>query len=141
MLAWGVTALLTTLGLADWLVTLVGFAGSTLPFLYIFLRDRKDNLWALIPGGIIAVVGAATVFGMLVGGDWVAAFVQWGIALAFVVVYANNRRNWWALIPAGVMALVGFSVSPLVSSADILLGVGLILVGLFVIVRMLLRQP
>jgi hypothetical protein len=138
MLAWGVSGLLAMLGFPDWLLPLIGFAGSAFPFLYIFALDRADNWWALIPGGILALMGVAVTLGELVGGDWVAVFVLWGIALAFVLVFLADRRNWWALIPAGVMTIVGLSVSPLGPSMDVLLPGALIVVGLALVLRVLL---
>jgi hypothetical protein len=140
MFAWGVSTLLVELGLAGWLVALVGMAGSALPFLYIFARNRKSNWWALIPGGIMLLVGLATALGELFGGDWVAPFVLWGIAVAFALAFAVDRRNWWALVPAGVMAVIGFSVSPVVASVSLLFGLALIVFGVIVILRILARQ-
>lgn len=138
MLGWGVSGLLATVGFPDWFLPLIGFAGSALPFFYIFLTDRANNWWALIPGGILALMGVAVTLGELVGGDWVAVFVLWGIGLAFILVFLNDRRNWWALIPAGIMTLVGLSVSPLGPSLDILLPGALIVVGLGLVLRVLL---
>jgi hypothetical protein len=138
MLAWGMSGLLGILGFPDWLLALVGFAGSALPFLYIFATDRANNWWALIPGGILALMGVAVTLGELVGGDWVAAFVLWGIALAFVLVFFADRRNWWALIPAGVLTLVGLGVSPVAASMTLLLPGALIVVGLALVLRVLL---
>jgi hypothetical protein len=138
MLAWGVSGLLGSLGFPDWLLPLLGFAGSALPFLYIFAKDRPSNWWALIPGGILAMMGVAVTLGELVGGDWVAVFVLWGIAMAFVLVFVANRHNWWALIPAGVLAIVGLSVSPLAPSMELLLPGALIVIGLALVLRVLL---
>jgi len=138
MLAWGVSGLLDTLGFPGWFLPLVGFAGSALPFLYIFASDRANNWWALIPGGILSLMGVAVTLGELVGGDWVAAFVLWGIAVAFVLVFAADRRNWWALIPAGVMTIVGLGVSPLAPSMQLLLPGALIVIGLALVLRVLL---
>jgi hypothetical protein len=138
MLAWGVSALLTAVGFPDWFTPLIGFAGSALPFVYIFFTDRAENWWALIPGGILALMGVAVTLGELVGGDWVATFVLWGIALAFVLVFAADRRNWWALIPAGVMTIIGLSVSPLAPSMQLLLPGALIVIGAALVLRVLL---
>lgn len=140
MLAWGVSGLLRNLGLADWLTALIGMVGSAVPFLYIFARNRKTNWWALIPGGIMLLVGLATAFGELLGGDWVASFVLWGIGLAFALVFAADRRNWWALVPAAVMAVVGISVSPLIASATLVIGLLMILLGFILVLRILARQ-
>jgi len=140
MLAWGASALLGTLGLADWLVILVGFVGSALPFVYIFARNRRANWWALIPGGVLAFMGVATALGEIVGGEWVALFVLLGIALAFLVVFLVDRRNWWALIPAGVMTLVAISTSPLGGYAQLVWALLLIFAGSILVVYALLRR-
>lgn len=138
MLAWGLSTLLGNLGLADWLVALIGMVGSALPFLYIFARNRKTNWWALIPGGVLLLVGVATALGELVGGDWVATFVLLGIALAFALAFLMDRRNWWALVPAGVLTMVAIGVSPL--AVELLFAVALILFGVFLILRMVLGR-
>jgi hypothetical protein len=138
MLAWGLSTLLGNLGLAGWLVALIGMVGSALPFLYIFTRNRKTNWWALIPGGVLLLVGVATALGELVGGDWVATFVLLGIALAFALAFLMDRRNWWALIPAGVLTMVAIGVSPL--AVELLFAVALILFGVFLILRMVLGR-
>ncbi len=138
MLAWGVSGLLRAVGFPGWFLPLVGFAGSALPFLYVFATDRANNWWALIPGGILGLMGVAVTLGELVGGDWVASFVLWGIALAFLLVFVSDRRNWWALVPAGVMTVVGLGVSPLGWSIELLLPGVLIVIGLALILRVLL---
>ena len=138
MLAWGLSTVLGNLGLAEWLVALIGMVGSSLPFLYIFTRNRKTNWWALIPGGVLLLVGVATAMGELIGGDWVATLVLLGIALAFALVFLLDRRNWWALIPAGVLTMVAIGVSPL--AVELLFAVALILFGTFLILRMVLGR-
>ncbi len=140
MLSWGASSLLGILGLADWLVTLVGFAGSALPFLYIFARNRQANWWALIPGGVLGLIGVTTVLGELLGEGWTDFLVLMGIALAFLVVFLINRRNWWALIPAGILALVAIGVGPWGSYAQVVWAGGLILAGAAMILYALLRR-
>ena len=140
MFSWGLSTLLGLLGVADWLVQLVGFVGSALPFLYIFLRNRKENWWALIPGGVLLVVGVATLLGEVLGGDWVPALIQLGIALAFFAIFLVNRRNWWALLPAGVLLLAAIGESPLGASIGQLWPLIPIAFGLVVVVRTLLRR-
>jgi len=140
MAAWGLGSTLGALGLADALVPLIGFLGSALPFLYIFSLDRKTNWWALIPGGIMAFIGLVATLDQVVGEAWTATFVLWAIALVFLAVFFADRRNGWALIPAGVMAVVGLGVSPLTRSLSVIGPVALVLVGVFVVVRTLLRR-
>ncbi len=113
MLSWAVSNLLAMFGATEWLTDLIGTLGSALPFLYIFALNRKTNWWALIPGGIFALVGVATIVGSLVGEAWEEFIILCGIALAFFGVFVANRRHWWALIPAGILALIGISASPI----------------------------
>lgn len=138
--AWGVGTVLGGLGLPSVVVPLAGFVGSALPFLFIFVMDRTKNWWALIPGGILAFMGVVTTLGTLVGEEWTATFVLWGIALLFAVIFVTNRQNQWALVPAGVLAVVGFGISPVASTVWVVLPVALIVFGALVIVRTLWRR-
>jgi hypothetical protein len=141
MLSWAFSTLLGLFGLADWFVSLVGSLGSALPFLYIFLSNRQANWWALIPGGVFAVVGVATLLGALLGEGWTDVFVLLGIALAFLAVFLANRRHWWALIPAGVLTLVAIGESPVASLGQLLFAGLLILAGVVLVAYSLLRRP
>ena len=140
MLSWAMSSLLGNLGLAVWLVSLIGFAGSAVPFLFIFARNRKLNWWALIPGGILGMMGVATALGELAGGQWTEVFVLAGISGAFLLVFFANRRNRWALIPAGVLALVAVSVSPLGAYSTIVWAGLLIVAGLALVLYAVLRR-
>ncbi len=138
--AWGLGVVLAELGLHDAVLLLVGFVGSAVPFLVIFAMNRESNWWALIAGGIMALMGVVLSLGELVGGEWVAMFILLSIALAFLVVFIVNRRNWWALIPAGVLAVVGVGVSPLAASLHLIWAASLIGLGVFIILRAVLRR-
>jgi hypothetical protein len=140
MLSWAASGLLGILGLADWLGNLVGFAGSALPFLYVFVRNRQANWWALIPGGVLGLMAVTTVLGRLLGEGWTDFLVLLGIALAFLAAFLVNRRNWWALIPAGILTLVAISVGPWGAYAQVLWAAGLILAGTAMILYALLRR-
>jgi len=110
MLGWGVGLLFDALGLPGWLVSLIGFAGSALPFFYIFFKQGvKEGWWALIPAGILSAWGLGS---LLAGLGLPEALVNWvgfwGSAIPFLAIFALDRRkNWWALIPGGVMAFMG----------------------------------
>jgi hypothetical protein len=138
--AWGLGSVLAALGLPEALVPLIGFVGSALPFLFIFSLDRKKNWWALIPGGVMAFMGVVATLGTVVGEEWMATVVLWGIALIFVAIFLLDRRNGWALIPAGIMAVIGLGVCPVAPSLWALGPVALILLGVVVVVRTLLRK-
>jgi hypothetical protein len=136
--AWGLATVLGGLGLPKALVTLIGFVGSAIPFVFIFSLNRQKNWWALIPGGIMAFMGLVTAMGAVVGEAWTDTLILWGIALVFLVVFVVSRRNSWALIPAGVLAVVGLGVSPVATSLWVIGPVALILLGVLVVVRTLL---
>jgi len=141
MFAGGVSSLFGLLGIADWLTSLIALGGGALPFLYIYLRNRKANWWALIPGGLLLGIGVTSALADLVGGAWEATFVLWGIAAVFAVAFLANRRNSWALLPAAVLALVGLGVSPFGFSVGLLFGAGLIVLGALIILRVVLVRP
>ncbi|MBI3159393.1 MAG: hypothetical protein HYZ26_07330 [Chloroflexi bacterium] len=69
---------------------------------------RRENWWAVIPAGVLTVIGAIPVLTTLRGGDeLVPVVMMYGLALVFVVVYLQNRGQWWPIIPAGSLAAVG----------------------------------
>jgi len=138
--AWGVGSFLGELGLPGAIVSLVGFLGSAAPFLFIFMLNRKNNWWALIPGGIMAFMSLVTVLESALGEQWIAPLILLGIALVFLGVFVVNRTNWWALIPAGVLALVGVGVSPIAGSLWMFGSLALILLGVLLILRTVLRR-
>ncbi len=138
--AWSAAGILDLLGVGEPVTGLVGIWGTALPFLLIFLQNRKSNWWALIPGGIVLLVGTAGVLGSVLGEEWVDVLVLVGIALAFLGVFVANRRSKWALIPAGVLGLVAIGSVPVQGVAQ-LLGAGLlILAGLALILFSVLRR-
>lgn len=58
MLAVGVmVALIDLRVLTDLAIPAYVMFAIALPFFFVFLRNRKENRWALIPGGITAVIG------------------------------------------------------------------------------------
>lgn len=94
--------------IATLVLSLVG-----LPFLVVFLANRTDNWWALIPAYVlfsIAIMIFLIGLGVL-NDSWVALYVLTSIGIPFLVVYALNRENWWALIPAYVMFSIGIMVT------------------------------
>lgn len=126
--AWGLAVMLSALGLPDALFLLIGLGGSGLPFLALYLLNRRSNTWALIPGAIMAFLGLVLSLSELVGEDWLPTIVLLGIALAFLAIFLTNRRYWWALIPAGVLAIIALSLSPW-SLLQLVLWPALLIVG------------
>lgn len=100
----------------------------SIPFWYIFLYDRKENWWALIPGYTFAVLTLIVLMSEVWAGETIGALVMWAIALPFFYVFFRNREYWWALIPAFVMAGMGFVVLLSAGSAEEIIGTIVLLV-------------
>jgi hypothetical protein len=84
-----------------------------LPFLVVFLVNRSQNWWALIPAYVMFSI-AVMIFLIGIGvlnDAWIALYVLSSIGIPFLVVYLINRTNWWALIPAYVMFVIGIMVT------------------------------
>ena len=90
----------------EWIGSLMLFS-IALPFLLIYVIKRGTFWWALIPGGVLAVIAVIPILTLGVPGEVIGTFVLWAIGIPFIVVYLANRKNWWALIPGGVMFVIG----------------------------------
>jgi predicted membrane protein len=137
----GLIALLTLNILPDSIVPLYALSAVGLPFLVVFLRDRRQ-WWALIPAYVLLVVGLmiALIETGILGELLIPAYILFAIAVAFFAVYAFNSKNWWALIPAGVLAVVGITFLFVESAAGLIAPVILVIVGVWIIVRQFLRK-
>lgn len=87
------------------------------PFWIIFLLNRKENWWALIPGWVTAVISLIVLASESWPGETIGALVMWSISLPFIIVFLRNRSYWWALIPGFIMAGMGLVV--LLSTEDL----------------------
>ncbi len=76
---------------------------------------RREQWWAIIPAGVMTVVGAMPVLSDAASENLVGAVFLLGIGLAFLLVYLVRREHWWALIPSGVMTTL--SLMPLAAGA------------------------
>lgn len=110
--AMGAGAIAAIIGLAEagqdgaYLGTIMLWA-MALPFGAAYLAGRQENWWALIPGGVLAVIGAVVLLADNIRGEWIGALIMFGIALPFAVIYLRNRQHWWALIPAYTLGVLG----------------------------------
>jgi hypothetical protein len=100
----------------EWIGSLMLFSVAV-PFLLIYALKRGSFWWALIPGGILAIVAVIPILTLGVPGEAIGTFVMWVIALGFLIVYLANRKNWWALIPSGVMFVIG--IMPLLAMTQL----------------------
>jgi len=117
--------------------------GISLAFLAIYATQRSQ-WWALIPGGILASIAAMILFeNLLPGREWVIVMFL-GMAATFALVAllpTGEERNTWAFIPAGIFLIIGLLVfTPILNSANLLLGLALVLGGGALLARSLLRR-
>ncbi|MBN1427538.1 MAG: hypothetical protein JXB07_04080 [Anaerolineae bacterium] len=104
-----------------------------LPFFYVYLRNRQENWWALIPGYATSAIGVFLIFVDIMPEVLTAPFVLFAIALPFFVVYLQNHNHWWALIPAGIMATIGIGL--LIAEVQYIVPVVFIILGIFLLGR------
>ncbi len=82
------------------------FLGLACAFAHIYLLDRAERWWAILPGGFMLVL--AVVIG-LSNAITHLEILFIGMGLVFFLLYAadGRRRQWWALIPGSVLTLFG----------------------------------
>lgn len=90
------------------------FFGLFIPFAAAYLTDRKQNWWALIPGGVMLFLALVTLLVDNVGGEWVGAAFLFIIGLSFFIVYMSNRTRQWALLVAYILFVL--SIAPAMAS-------------------------
>lgn len=140
---------LSSRGVAATWVAAALLAGIALAFLVIYLSDREERWWALIPFGSVAVMMAVALLSAQPAGNLalLGAVLFGGMALVFFAIYAlarERQRFGWALAPTatlGVMALVALAAyapqaAPALAEGArlwpvlvILFGVGLVVYG------------
>jgi hypothetical protein len=102
-------------------------ASVSVPFWIVYLFNRKENWWALIPGWATAVLTLIILLSETMSGEIIGALVMWAVALPFIFVYVRNREHWWALIPGFIMTGMGVVVLLASRSADEIIGTFLLL--------------
>lgn len=110
-------------GVARSSIAAVLFVGLALAFANLYLVNRTEHWWAIIPGGFMLVLaGVISLTVIITRLETLGAILFAGMGLVFALVYllAGKRRHWWALIPAGVLLLFGlltYSVDNTVQNA------------------------
>ncbi|MEZ4712142.1 MAG: hypothetical protein R3A44_33450 [Caldilineaceae bacterium] len=89
------------------------FGGLALAFVHIYLLDRNERWWAIIPGGFMLILGLVIALsGLIVRIETLGALLFTGMGAVFFALYAlgGRRRQWWALIPGSVLLIFGLFV-------------------------------
>ena len=102
---------LTTLPALDQRLTAgVLFVGQAIAFAHIYLLDRAERWWAIIPGGFMLMLGGTIALSSLTEDPAVLGTVLFiGLGAVFFLLYLLGQRwqLWWALVPGSVLVLLG----------------------------------
>lgn len=112
LLALAVMVLVARAGAGRWVAALL-FAGLALAFLNIYLLNRRDQWWALLPGGFLVVLGLVVGLSSVVQRlEWLGAILFAGLGLIFLLLGAAGgpQSRYWAQIPGSILLLFGFFV-------------------------------
>lgn len=81
-----------------------------IPFFMVYFRDEK-NWWAIIPAGtmtLLAAIAALAIAGWISGeveGRFAGAFLMFGLALVFAVVWLRHAKPWAKIVTLALAAL------------------------------------
>lgn len=133
---------LSVLGLADLVGGAVFLGSLSLAFWLVYLR-RRDNWWAVIPGGVLATLAVVAGLDQVIPWAETGGLFFIGLALTFGLVYllpTPHGQMTWALIPAAVLFVLGLIVVLATSPVlQYLWPLVLILVGGYLVLRALRR--
>lgn len=104
------TIFLGTTGINNSLVAAPILLSVALPFLVVYLLNRQEHWWALIPAWVMLAITGLIFLGDSANSDLIGAFFMFAVALPFLVVFISDRQRWWALIPGLIMAGIGVVV-------------------------------
>ena len=120
---------------------LVFFAGIGLAFLWVYISDTT-RWWAIIPAGVMLTLGVVSVMSDLSDGDTGGLFfIGLGLTFILVTLLPGGGSRTWALIPGAILLVFGATLgTPLGGFAQYIVPVLLILLGVYIIVRIIIRQ-
>jgi drug/metabolite transporter (DMT)-like permease len=86
--------------------------GLALAFAHVYLLNRREHWWAILPGGFLLVLGVVIAVSdrlsiTLLGG---LLFIGTGGVFSLLYVLGDRRRQWWALVPAAILGIFGLFV-------------------------------
>jgi hypothetical protein len=84
------------------------FVGMAAAFIHIYLLQRQEHWWALLPAGFTLVIALLVAVSALTQRITIlGALLFGGMGAVFFVLYAlsHSTQRWWALIPGGVLTL------------------------------------
>ncbi|MCS7219738.1 MAG: hypothetical protein RML36_12505 [Anaerolineae bacterium] len=91
-------------------------------FAIVYGADRR-NWWAIIPGGILLVIGLVVLLSQRLPFELLGVLLFTGIGLVFFLVYLlgpAKREVWWALIPGTALVLSGLVTYSLTAGRGLL---------------------
>ncbi len=94
------------LGIVVALIWALILAAGGLVFLYLFMTERTQYWWGVIPGlGLLGLAALIVLdeFFPRIGGDLGGMIFLGGLGLAFCALYFQKREQWWAIIPGGAL--------------------------------------
>ncbi len=116
-------------------IVAMAFILAGLAFIFVLLKNSRDNWWAAIPGLVLLGLGvliATSEFFPGFAGHFGGSLFLGSIGLAFLVILLVRQDAWWAVIPAGVLftlaAVAGITPylhNGLASGAVFFLGLGI----------------
>ncbi len=114
MVALAIMVLLSTLDPAPVeLIAALLFWGLAAAFLHIYLLQRSEHWWALIPGGFMLVLGSVILLSTFtINITILGALLFAGMGGVFFALYALSgaARQWWSLIPGSVLLIFGLFI-------------------------------
>ena len=109
--------------------------GIGLSFFAVYLTDRVERWWALIPAGVLMTLAGVTIAAERFGEFQTVGFFFMGLAATFLLVALLADMNWayWPALALGIMGFLG--IASLLDIANYLWAVVLIGAGAFMLIR------
>ncbi len=113
------------------------FLGAIGLSFWVLYLVRRDQWWALIPGGTLLTLAAIAALSTWIEGTALGSILFFGMALTFILVYAlptPQGRMTWAWIPAAALTVLGLLLAlSLTSVINYVWALALILAGVVLI--------